>query len=164
MKNTMNNVNIQGMGNIQDLKEIMNVYTSSFTEGFIQMLENYNTPLQEFHEVENTIKPKVVNKPKSKPKTKNKGFDKLKNTVLKKQLQNCNSVRYDSKKHIKVKDLNYKSIYELDKRSYKLWEKYFEKNQVYLNGDVTTSKLSPKILFDKSKSNLLSKKGTLSDK
>ena len=124
MRNLTNGVDIQGMGNTIDLQTVINLYTSSFTEGFMKVLENYNTPLQEFVEVKNEVKP--IKKPTSKPKSKNKGFEKLKNQLLREKLEKCNGVKFDSNTHIRVKDLRYKSIYELDKSSKKKWNEYFE--------------------------------------
>ncbi len=65
-----NSVDIQGMGNTIDLKTVMNLYTSSFTEGFIKVYENFNTPLQEFVEVKSKVKPLRKRTPKSKPQTR----------------------------------------------------------------------------------------------
>lgn len=148
MTNSNNGVDIQGMGNKIDLKTVMNLYTSSFTEGFIKVYENYNTPLQEFVEVKNVIKPLKKTTPKSKPK--NKGFEKLKNQLLRENLQKCEGVQFNPKLHIRVKDLKYKSIYDLDSLSKKKWVEYFTKGKVYIDKDVTSTKISQRILFDKS--------------
>jgi len=148
MTNLNNGVDIQGMGNTIDLQTVINLYTSSFTEGFMKVLENYNTPLQEFVEVKNEVKP--IKKPTSKPKSKNKGFEKLKNQLLREKLEKCNGVKFDSNTHIRVKDLRYKSIYDLDSLSKKKWNEYFEKGKVYIDKDVTSTKISQRILFDKS--------------
>jgi len=101
------------------------------------------------------VKPMVV-KPKSKPKTitpknktKNSGFEKLKNPILRTELEGCKSVDYDERKFITIRELGIKSIYELDKRSRGFWNEYFSKYGVYLRSGMNTSKLSPKILFDR---------------
>ena len=148
MRNLTNGVDIQGMGNTIDLQTIMNQYTSSFTEGFIKVYENFNTPLQEYIEDENEVKP--IKKPTSKSKPKNKGFEKLKGQLLREKLQRGKRVSYNPKTHIKVKDLKYKSIYDLDSLSKKKWVEYFSKGKVYIDKDVTSSKISHRILFDKS--------------
>lgn len=148
MTNLTHGVDIQGMENTIDLKTVMNLYTSSFTDGFMKVLENYNTPLQEFLEVKK--EGKSLNKPTSKTKSKNKGFEKLKGELLREKLQRCTKVVYNPKTHVKVKDLKYKSIYDLDSLSKKKWKDYFSKGKVYIDKDVTSSKISMKILFDKS--------------
>ena len=158
MRNTLNSVDIQGMGNTIDLNKVMNLYTSSFTEGFLQVLENYNPPSQKIEVIENEVKPLTLRKSKSKPK--NTGFEKLKNPLLKDKLQNCKSVNYNPEKHIRIKELGYKSIHEMDKGSKKKWEQYFSKGKVNLDKGVTTSRISPKILFDKSIGSFFKKKDT----
>ena len=148
MRNLKHSVDIQGMGNTIDLQTVMNLYTSSFTDGFMNVLEKYNTPLQEFLEVKNEVKP--IKKPTSKSKLKNKGFEKLKGQLLREKLQSCKRISYNPKTHMKVKDLSYKSIYDLDSLSKKKWNQYFLKGKVYIDKDVTSSKISHRILFDKS--------------
>ncbi len=158
MRNLNKGVDIQGMGNTIDLKTVMNLYTSSFTDGFMKVLENYNTPLQEFVVEEKEVKTPTVQKPKSKPK--NKGFEKLKNQLLREKLQNGKRVKFNPKTQVRVKDLGYKSIYEIDSLSKKKWNEYFLKGKVYLDKDVTTSRISQKILFDKSIKEFFGKKDT----
>ena len=46
--------------------------------------------------------------------------------------------------------MRYKSIYDLDSLSKKKWNEYFEKGKVYIDKDVTSTKISQRILFDKS--------------
>ena len=158
MTNLNNGVDIQGIGNTIDLKTVMNLYTSSFTDGFMKVLENYNTPLQEFVIGEKKVKTTTIQKPKSKPK--NKGFEKLKNPLLREKLQKGKKVKFNPKTHIRVKDLGYKSIYVLDSMSKKKWNEYFLKGKVYLNQDVNTSRISKTILFDKSITKFFGKKDT----
>jgi hypothetical protein len=116
-----------------------------------------------FKEVE---KPKIIPKKSSKIKPiksveiNNEGFEKLKNQTLREKLQKCDSVKLNANKHLTIKELGFDSIYELDKRSDKMWKDYFSKNGVYLNEDVTTSKLSTRILFDKSIKDYLKSKGS----
>lgn len=158
MKNLNNGVDIQGIGNTIDLEKVMTLYTSSFTEGFMKVLENYNTPLQEFEEVNEVISP--VKQVKSKPKTKpvNEGFNKLKYPLLREKLESSESVTFNPKSHIRVRDLRYKSIYDLDSLSKKKWVEYFSKGKVYIDQDVTSSKISQRILFDKSIKKFFGKK------
>ncbi|WP_289063844.1 hypothetical protein [uncultured Zobellia sp.] len=146
MRNSNNGVDIQGMGNTIDLEKVMNLYTSSFTEGFIKVMENYNTPLQEFQKLEKVTS--SVNK--KRPKSKNIGFDKLKNPLLRDKLESCESVTFNPKSHVRVRDLRYKSIYDLDSLSKKKWVEYFSKGKVYIDQNITSSKISQRILFDKS--------------
>ena len=148
MRNSTNGVDIQGMGNTVDLKTVLTLYSSSFTEGFIKVLDNYNTPLQEFIEVKNKVTPKQKQVTKTKPI--NNGFEKLKNQLLREKLQKCDRVEFNPKSHVRVRDLKYKSIYELDSLSRKRWVDYFSKGKVYIDKDVTNSKISKRILFDKS--------------
>ena len=158
MTNLNNGVDIQEMGNTTDLKTVMNLYTSSFTDGFMKVLENYNTPLQEFIEEEKEDKFPTIQKPKTQPK--NKGFEKLKNELLRKKLQQCKKVTYNSKTQMKVKDLGYKSIYNLETLSKQKWNDYFSKGKVYLDVDINTSQISKTILFDKSIKKFFGKKDT----
>ena len=79
---------------------------------------------------------------------------------MREKLQKCDSVKLNANKHLTIKELGFDSIYELDKRSDKMWKDYFSKNGVYLNEDVTTSKLSTRILFDKSIKDYLKSKGS----
>ena len=161
MTNLNNSVDIQGMGNTIDLQTVMNDFTSSYTENYIKVLNNYNSKLQESIKVVDEvkqIKPPTKRKPKSK--TKNKGFEKLKNTLLREKLEDCESVVFNPKKHIHFKDLGYKSIHILSTRSQSLWKQYFSKNNIFLEKGVTSSKISKSILFDKSIVELFGKKDT----
>jgi hypothetical protein len=152
MTNLTNSVEVQGMGNTTDLTTVMNLYTSSFTEGFMkgfmEILENYNTPLQEFVDVKKEVKTVKPRKPKST--LINEGFDKLKNQLLREKLQGCKKVLFNPKSLVRVRDLKYKSIYDLDSLSKKKWNEFFSKGKVYIDKNVTSSKISQRILFDKS--------------
>lgn len=166
MKNGQNRIEVQGTISTTDLTNMMNLYTSSFTnsfnEGFIRMLE-FQLGRNNFKEVE---KPKTLPKKNSKIKPiksitiNNVGFEKLKNETLRGELQKCNSVKLNVNKHLTIKELGFNTIYELDKRSDKMWKDYFSKNSVYLNEDVTSSKLSKRILFDKSIKDYLKSKSS----
>lgn len=150
MRNSNNSVDVQGTGNTIDLEKVMTLYTSSFTEGFMKVLENYNTFLQEFEDVKKVISPvkQVKQKPKTEPK--NEGFNKLKNPLLREKLESGESVTFNPKSHVRVRDLRYKSIYDLDSLSKKKWVEFFSKGKVYIDQDETSSKISRRILFDKS--------------
>ena len=149
MTNKPNRVEVQGTVNTVELNQIMNLYTQSFTEGFIRMLDNYTS--------EQKVLPITVSTTKTLKKVFNRGFEKLKTPSLKSELQSCSSVDFDPKKHIRLKDLGVRSVYDLDKRSNTLWSEYFKTNKVYLDKGVNTLKISKKILFDKSVQNLLNK-------
>jgi hypothetical protein len=142
--NTMKNT----IENTMDLQSVLTLYTSSFTEGFMKVLDNYNTQSTSITEVDNEII--LSEKPTLISKSINKGFEKLKNNTLKEKLQNCKTIEFNPKNHIRVSDLKYKSIYDLDSLSKKKWFDYFSKGNVYINKDVTSSKISQRILFDKS--------------
>ena len=67
MKNTIENT--------MDLQSVLTLYTSSFTEGFMKVLDNYNTPSSLITEVNNEII--LSKKPTLISKSINKGFEKL---------------------------------------------------------------------------------------
>ena len=140
MKNTIENT--------MDLQSVLSLYTSSFTEGFMKVVDNYNTQSSLITEVNNEII--LSKKPTQISKSINKGFEKLKNYTLKEKLQNCETIEFNPKNHIRVSDLKYKSIYDLDSLSKKKWFDYFTKGNVYINKGVISSKISQRILFDKS--------------
>lgn len=144
MTNSNNSVDVQGMGNTNNLEMVMNLYT----KGFMKVLGNYNIPLQESIKIVDEVKPSTKRKPKSKQM--NKGFEKLKNTLLRDRLQNCKEVSSNPNIYMTVKELGYKSIYVLDKRSIKKWKEYFLKGKVYINKDIKSSSISQRILFDRS--------------
>ena len=156
MNNLINGVAVQGTVKTTDLEKVMNLYTSSFTtsfnEGFIKMLEfQLSKSSQQIPQILNVVKKRKQKTMRSSfQKLFNEGFDKLKNPTLRGELQSCQSVNFDKNKHITVKELGFKTIYDLDKRSNKMWKDYFSKSKVYLNGNVSTSKISQRILFDKS--------------
>jgi hypothetical protein len=151
--NTINgSVDVRGTVNTVDYERVMNQFSSSFTESFIKVMEKQigmvfqPTIIEEFR----TTKEKPMSKSLNyqKVEIKNRGFEKLKTPILKMELEKCKSAVYDITKLITIKDLGIKSIYELDKRSNKFWKEYFSKYKVYLRKGLTSSKISPKILFD----------------
>ncbi len=166
MTNLDNSVDFQGKRNTNEMNEMMNLYTSSFTEnftkGFMKMYEHFNTSLQDIVIEQNDVKKPTVQK--SKTKRKNKGFEKLKNQLLREKLQNCKKIKFDSKSHIRGNDLGHKSIHVLSSMSMKTWKKYFSKGNVYIDKDMTTSMLLPKIIFDKSIKRLFVKKNEINSK
>ncbi|MCZ2845086.1 MAG: hypothetical protein O2U61_01090 [Candidatus Bathyarchaeota archaeon] len=148
MRNLKQGVEAQGVINTIDLKKIMNQYTSSFTEGFLTVMEYYNNPIRESVDENKEVEKTQIQKTSSKPK--NNGFDKLKNRLLREKLQSCSSVIFNPKLHVRISSLKYKSIYGLDSLSKKKWIDYFSKGNVYIDKDVTSSKISERILFDTS--------------
>ena len=88
MNTNSNSVEVRGTGNTVDFERVMNQFTSSFTESFLKVVESqFGIGVQS--NVVEEVKPLVV-KPMSKPKTttpksktKNSGFEKLKNPILK---------------------------------------------------------------------------------
>lgn len=153
MTNKVSRVEVQGTVNTVELNQIMNLYTQSFTEGFIKMIDSYTSEKR----VESGLQTISIPKTKSVKKVLNGGFEKLKTPSLKSALQSCSSVDFDQKKYIRLRDLGVRSVYDLDKRSNTLWSEYFKTNKVYLEKGVNTLKISKKILFDKSVQNLLKK-------
>jgi hypothetical protein len=167
-QNTQSN-SVQGTVITNDLEKVMNLYTSSFTtsfnEGFLKLLEYHqrSTSIVSSDTKNDEVKSKTKSKGVKSKDGKNLVFDKLKNPTLRNELQKCNSVKYDVSKHIRVKELGFKTIYELDKRSDKMWKEYFSKNEVYLDRNINSSKLSQRILFDKSIRDYLNSKGSKSN-
>lgn len=152
-------VEVRGTVNTIDFERVMNQFTSSFTESFTQSFlkvveSQIGMGIQSNVVEEVKVKPTVVKskgkkKPTPKSGTLNNGFEKLKNPILKTELEKCKMVEYDSSKFVSMREMGIKSIYELDKRSKKFWNEYFSKGKVYLRKGMNTSKLSPKILFDR---------------
>lgn len=70
-------------------------------------------------------------------------------TEFKTMIISNKSVEYDESRFITIKELGFKTIYDLDKRSNGFWKEYFSKNKVYLNKGLNTTKISPKVLFDR---------------
>jgi hypothetical protein len=154
MNTNSNSVEVRGTVNTVDFERVMNQFTSSFTtsfsESFLKVVESqFGMGVQSNVVEEVKVKPTVVNKPTPKSKTKNSGFEKLKNPILRTELEVCKTVDYDERKYITIRELGIKSIYELEKRSRGFWNEYFSKYGVYLRSEMNTSKLSPKILFDR---------------
>ena len=153
MNTIKGSVGVRGTGNTIDFERVMNQFSSSFTESFLKVVESqFGMGIQS--KVVEEVKPKVV-KPKVKGKTfpigiiLNNGFEKLKNPILKTELERCKSVDYDTSKFITIRELGIKSIYELDKRSKGFWSEYFSKYKVYLRKGLNTQKISQKVLFDR---------------
>jgi hypothetical protein len=153
MNTIKGSVGVRGTGNTIDFERVMNQFSSSFTESFLKVIESqFGMGIQSkvVEEVkQKVIKPKVKGKPSPIGTVLNRGFEKLKNPVLKSELERCKSVDYDKSKFITIRELGIKSIYELDKRSKGFWSDYFSIGKVYLRSGMNTSKLSPKILFDR---------------
>ncbi len=168
-QNTQSN-SVQGTVITHDLEKVLSLYTSSFTtsfnEGFLKLLEyhqNYTSILNSDTTHNDITSKTILNRGKINNR-RNLGFDKLKNTTLRNELQKCNSINYDVNKHVRIKDLGFKTIYELDKRSNKMWIEYFSKNEVYLDRSINSSKLTQRILFDNTIKDYLTSKDTKSQK
>jgi len=154
MNTNKSSVEVRGTGNTVDFERVMNQFTSSFTESFLKVVESqFGIGVQS--NVVEEVKLLVV-KPMSKPKTttpksktKNSGFEKLKNPILRTELEVCKTVDYDERKYITIRELGIKSIYDLEKRSRGFWGEYFSKYGVYLRKGVNTPKISQKVLFDR---------------
>lgn len=156
MNTNKESVEVRGTGNTVEFERVMNQFSSSFTksvienltESFIKVIESqFGIKIQP--KVVDEIKPKVVSKPSPNDTVLNRGFEKLKNPILKTELERCKSVDYDTSKFITIRELGIKSIYELDKRSRGFWSDYFSKGKVYLRMGMNTPKISQKILFDR---------------
>jgi hypothetical protein len=113
--------------------------------GFIT-IENTETIINKINGVNPTVQNQQTPK---KSSSKNSDFGKLRNSVLKGKLQSSKTVDFDPEKHILIKDLKYKSLYEMDRIGIKKWEKYFSKYNVYLRKGINTKHISPKVMFDK---------------
>ena len=82
--------------------------------------------------------------------TVNKGFENLKNDELKYEFENCLKVKYNPRKHIKLKSLGFKTIYQLDALGKRRWSSYFNSGgRVYLIAYSTKLPLCNRILFDR---------------
>lgn len=155
MSSIKSSVEVRGTVNTVYFERVMNQFSFSFTESFLKVVESqFGMGIQSNVVEEVKVKPTVVkSKGKKKPTPKvenlNIGFEKLKNPILRTELEKCKTVDYDGSKFITMRELGIKSLYELDKRSKKFWNEYFSKSEVYLRKGMNTSKLSPKILFDR---------------
>lgn len=84
-------------------------------------------------------------------KIKNKGFERLKNPILKHELERCNKTPYSSEKYLKIEDLGYKTLHQIDFLAKSRWIKYFSNGgKVYIQSRANNLPLSSQILFDKS--------------
>ena len=80
----------------------------------------------------------------------NRGFEKLKNDELKYEFENCMKVKYNPRKHIKLKALGFKTIYKLDALGKRRWSNYFNSGGgVYLIAYSTKLPLCERIIFDR---------------
>jgi hypothetical protein len=156
MKNENYGVNTQGVENTVVLTNVLTQLTSSFDE-YSKRYDSYTDEIKKVISLIGLSEQPMKTKGSKKTENQKKRFGKLKNEILIQQIENCESVEYDSEKHITVKELGYKSIYELDKRSKELWKKYFEVGKVYLRKGKETKMISRIILFDKSINEYLGK-------
>ncbi|MCX6194296.1 MAG: hypothetical protein NTX34_07425 [Cytophagales bacterium] len=82
-------------------------------------------------------------------KVKNKGFEKLKNPILRHELERCNKTPYYSEKHLKIEDLGYKTLHQIDFLAKSRWIEYFSNGgKVYIQSRGNKLPLSSQILFD----------------
>jgi hypothetical protein len=80
----------------------------------------------------------------------NKGFKKIRNCNLKNEFEKCNKVKYNSRKHIKLSQLGFKTIYQLDSLGKRRWSEYFNSGgKVYIISYSTKLPLYKRILFDR---------------
>ena len=82
-------------------------------------------------------------------KVKNKGFEKLKNPILRHELERCNKTPYYAEKHLKIEDLGYKTLHQIDFLAKSRWIEYFSNGgKVYIQSRGNKLPLSSQILFD----------------
>jgi len=80
----------------------------------------------------------------------NKGFEKLKISVLKSELQSCSKIKFNNKKHYTIRQLGFKTIYKLSSKGNKRWDKYFQDGgKVYIKSYSTREPMCDRILFEK---------------
>lgn len=90
------------------------------------------------------------NRSTKKKNVKNKGFENLKNNELKYEFENCIKVKYNSRKHIKLSTLGFKTIYQLDNLGKRRWSDYFNSGgRVYLISYSTKLPIYKRIIFDR---------------
>ena len=91
------------------------------------------------------------NKFKNKGKKfKNKGFEKVNNNELKYEFENCQKVKYNSRKHIRLTSLGYKTISQLDNLGKRRWSNYFnDGGKVYIISHTTKLPIYKRIIFDR---------------
>ena len=98
------------------------------------------------------------NRSTKRKNVKNKGFENLKNDELKYEFKNCIKVKYNPRKHIKLKSLGFKTIYQLDALGKRRWNNYFNSGgKVYLIAYSTKLPLCKRIIFDKKIRNYIGK-------
>jgi hypothetical protein len=153
MNNNQRSVGVLGTGNTFDFERVMNHFSSSFTESYLKVMDSHFGNGIQLNQVEEkkpeVVKPMIKNNPNPKVEPMNLGFEKLKNPLFRTELEKCKSVEYDESRFITIKELGFKTIYDLDKRSNGFWKEYFSKNKVYLKKGLNTSKISSKVLFDR---------------
>ena len=153
MNTIKESVEVLGTRNTFDYERVMNHFSSSFTESYLKVMDLHFGNGIQLNQVEEkkpeVVKPKVKNNLIPKVDSMNVGFEKLKNPLLRTELEKCKSVENDESKFITIKELGFKTIYDLDKRSKGFWSEYFSKYKVYLRKGLNTKKISQKVLFDR---------------
>ena len=100
-------------------------------------------------DTESVIKPEKNPKSQSEQQRIEK-FQSLKNEQLRNKLIESDYVELDSEKYVKVKDLNYRTIFEVEKISKDRWNMYFNNGgKIYIDKNVNGNRISSIILFDK---------------
>lgn len=86
----------------------------------------------------------------------NKGFEKLKISILKSELQSCSKIKFNSRKHFTIRQLGFNTIYKLSSKGNKRWDKYFKDGgKVYIKSYSTREPMCDRILFEKKITNYI---------
>jgi hypothetical protein len=89
-------------------------------------------------------------KPQKPQKIKHKGFEKMKDSGIKYQLQSCSKVIYNRRKHYTIKELGFNTIYRLSSKGNKRWDKYFQDGgKVFIKSYSTNEPMCNRVLFEK---------------
>ena len=89
-------------------------------------------------------------KPQKPKKIKHKGFEKMKDSGIKYQLQSCSKVIYNKRKHYTIKELGFNTIYRLSSKGNKRWDKYFQDGgKVFIKSYSTHEPMCNRVLFEK---------------
>lgn len=89
-------------------------------------------------------------KPQKPKKIKHKGFEKMKDSGIKYQLQSCSKVIYNKRKHYTIKELGFNTIYRLSSKGNKRWDKYFQEGgKVFIKSYSTHEPMCNRVLFEK---------------
>ncbi len=93
---------------------------------------------------------KINTQYKNNRKLNNKSFSSIKNSQLKYEFENCQKVKYNSRKHIRLTSLGYKTISQLDNLGKRRWSNYFnDGGKVYIISHTTKLPIYKRIIFDR---------------